>query len=279
MARFTVLGANGFIGTHLVRHLRARGLDVSAPPRGEAVPQGNLGHIAYCIGLTADYLKRPFDTVEAHVSLFSRVLREVDFESLVYLSSTRLYDTGGTSGREDDDLILNPGNSRHLYDLSKGLGEALCQVCGNGKARVARLSCVYSDDLAADTFLHQLVQSALREGNLTVESSAGNARDYIHVEDVCEAIVEIALNGRRPIYNVASGANVTNRDLFQWVERHTGCRITVTEPLSKGSESAPVIDVSALREDFGLSPRSLRDALPLLVTANGGHPTARVMAI
>lgn len=274
--KFTVLGAGGFVGTHLVRQLGARGMTAFAPGRNDpSIFHRPLGHVIYCIGLTADYLARPFDTVEAHVSLFSRLLRDAAFDSVVYLSSTRLYDSGGPSAAEGNDLILNPTKARHLYDFSKGLGETMCGVCGDGRARVARLSCVYADDLSADNFLHQLVAQALSNDDITFETHPDFARDYIHVDDVCEALIDIACRGTRPIYNVASGANVANRELFDIIEKHTGCRIAATAPTAMDCGSGPRIDISALREDFNLTPRQIETALPAMIAANRMEPPPR----
>jgi nucleoside-diphosphate-sugar epimerase len=267
--QFTVLGGGGFVGSHLVRRLDAQGIAVSAPPRDDrGIFRRPLGHVIYCIGLTADYLARPFDTVEAHVSFFSRLLRDAEFDSIVYLSSTRLYDSDDRSGKERDDIVLNPANTRHLYDFSKGLGETLCNVCGDGRARVARLACVYADDLSADNFLHRMVADALSRKHLALVTHLEAARDYVHVDDVCDALVNIATSGKRHIYNVASGTNITNRELVDIIGRHTGCRITTTAPATADSVGAPAIDIAALRDDFGLAPRQIATALPMLIAAN-----------
>ena len=83
---FTVLGASGYIGSRLVAHLRAQGHTVWAPARGDAeVFTRPLGHVMYCVGLTADFRTRPFDTVDAHVGLLAEVLRRAQFDSLLYL--------------------------------------------------------------------------------------------------------------------------------------------------------------------------------------------------
>ena len=93
MRQATVIGAFGFIGRHLSRHLQRQGFDVHEASRDErSWPDGSLGHVFYCAGLTADFAQRPHDTVDAHVALLDRVLRQQRFASLVYLSSTRLYD-------------------------------------------------------------------------------------------------------------------------------------------------------------------------------------------
>jgi len=82
MNRCTVLGGQGFIGRHLTRYLRGLGYEVWVPDR-EALddylkmPETTLGEVFYCIGLTADFRARPFDTVRAHVSLLADVLEQL----------------------------------------------------------------------------------------------------------------------------------------------------------------------------------------------------------
>lgn len=262
---FSVLGADGVIGRALCRRLAARGAAVRAFSRGdEGYFAAPLGHAIYAIGLTADYAQRPFDTVEAHVSLFARLLKDAAFDSMTYLSSTRLYDAGG-GGDESAALALSPQNPRHLYDLTKAVGESLCLTAGRANARAARLASVYADDLAGENFLHDLIRRAKSAPTLDLASHPRAARDYVHIDDVCDALAAIALSGRRQIYNVASGENVANADLFAWVSRLSGCRIATSLDTAAPCEDAPAIDISALREDFGLRPRRLAEALPALL--------------
>src|SRR4051812_11177152 len=79
--RFTVLGASGFIGSHLMRWLESQSLPYWAPKRCENVLGRPLGHVIYCIGLTADFRGRPYDTVRAHVCHLLDILEEAEFAS------------------------------------------------------------------------------------------------------------------------------------------------------------------------------------------------------
>ena len=98
MSGFTVIGAGGFIGGRLAAALRARGDSVYAPARGdEGLFDQDLGSVFYCAGLTGDFHVRPFETVEAHVGLLVQVLAKARFERLIYLSSTRVYDSLGAA--------------------------------------------------------------------------------------------------------------------------------------------------------------------------------------
>lgn len=263
---FTVVGAAGYVGSRLHATLRARGAQVWAPARDEPwAATRPLGHVIYCAGLTADYLARPFDTVQAHVSLLAQVLQQGQMESLVYLSSTRLYDgLGGVRVREDAVLPMDPSNPRHLYDLSKGLGESLCHVVGQGRARVARLACVYEGPEDDDGFLPMLLRQVLAArsagaASVKVDSSPHFARDYVHLDDVVDALVRIAVQGRQPVYNVAGGANVSNAQLFDYLERRWGCRVQPT--LDTRPAPAPLVDIERLRGELGWQPRALFDVL------------------
>lgn len=271
---FTVLGAAGFVGSHLARFLRGRGHEVFTPSRNDgSVFSRPLGHAVYCIGMTANYRDNPHDTIEAHVGLLSRYLRDAQFESLLYLSSTRLYD--GCTGEcgEDRDLALNPGNPRHLFDLSKALGEAMCHASGNPQVRVARLSSVYADQLDTVNFLHGLIRTALRSKIVPLGSPANLARDYIHVDDVCSLLEAIALDGRRLVYNVASGENVSNENLARLIGDLTGARIECGP--ADASLASPRIRIDAIEADFGISPQSLESQLRRIL---GGASRAKAVA-
>ncbi|WP_138514086.1 NAD-dependent epimerase/dehydratase family protein [Rhodoferax bucti] len=284
---FTVVGAAGFVGQRLCATLRARGAQVWAPARHETwpwqLPPGHvLGHVMYCAGLTADYLARPFDTVQAHVSHLAQVLQyglaQGRLQSLVYLSSTRLYDGLGDLGDEgeaceDAVLPMDPANPRHLYDLSKGLGESLCHVAGQGRARVARLACVYEGPQDADGFLSTLLKQVLQARasgarQIAVQSSPHFTRDYVHLDDVVDALIRIAVQGRAPVYNVAYGVNVSNAELFDYLKQRWGC--AVQPLLDTRPAPTPRISTERMCTELQWQPRGLLAALDSLWATGQG---------
>ncbi|MEI9963405.1 MAG: NAD-dependent epimerase/dehydratase family protein [Caulobacteraceae bacterium] len=208
----------------------------------------------YCAGLTADYAARPFETVEAHVTLLARLLAEARFERLVYLSSTRLYDSlGADGGREDDALRLDPANPRSLYDLSKALGETLCLNQSGGRAAVARLSGVYDWRPGAPGFLSEWLQKARASRTVELDSATGVVRDYIHLDDAAAALRAILDSRESRIVNVASGENLSNEDLAAIFARH-GWRTSFARTAPR--QAAPVCDITRLRS-LGMTPRSV----------------------
>lgn len=243
----TVLGASGFVGRHLCERLRVLGVDHFAPARDTPLAGRKLGDIIYCIGLTADFRTKPLDTVEAHVSALASLLRQADFDSLLYLSSTRPYHQTAHPFREDDALQVQPLVPEELYNISKVMGEALTLACGRN-ARIARLSNVYGDDFASENFLSSIIRDALTKGHVTFRTSPDSDRDYVAVTLVAESLIEIALRGKHQIYNLASGRNTSHRQLAERLQSLTGCSI---EFLPGAPQlSSPVIAIDRMKQEF-----------------------------
>lgn len=250
---YTVVGATGFIGGRLEADLRAAGHTVYAPARApDALFGRELGKVFYCAGMTADYASRPFETVEAHVGLLARLLREGRFERLVYLSSTRLYDGElAGSAAEGEDLRLNPANPRHLFDLSKALGEHLCLTASGGRASVARLSCVYGWEPGASGFLSEWLRRAAREKSFRLDSASGLVRDYILLDDAVAALRAMLDLDVQGVVNVASGENVSNGELLAVF---AACGWSVELARASARQNALVSDVRRLH-GLGVRPR------------------------
>jgi nucleoside-diphosphate-sugar epimerase len=257
---FTVLGASGYIGSHLVAHLRRLGHSVWAPGRGdEQVFKRQLGHVFYCIGLTADFRSRPLETVDAHLLLLSKVLQQAEFDSLLYLSSTRIY-MGAASTNEDTPLTVLPNNPSYLYNLTKLTGESLCHSCDRAGLRVARLSNVVGPGM--DEQSGNLVADLLRQarlGKMVLRSDPNSAKDYIHVDDVVNWLPEIALRGSHLTYNVASGIQTTH---MQWVHWLCSCYdskyVIQNDALN---QSFMPISVARLQEEFCIVARPVWDGV------------------
>src|SRR5207253_7711805 len=149
------------------------------------------------------------------------VVREARFQSIVYLSSTRLYRNSATT-REDAMISANVSAFDDLYNLTKAAGESLAlNVAQNGK--VVRLSNVFGPDLRSSNFLASVIRAAVEEGHVTFETALDSAKDYVDIDDVCESLIRIARDGNEAIYNVASGVPVSHREIAAELQRLTQC--------------------------------------------------------
>ncbi|WP_301100596.1 NAD-dependent epimerase/dehydratase family protein [Propionivibrio sp.] len=263
--KFTVLGSAGFIGRNLVASLESLGALVYAPTRDgdelfSQIFRNDLGHVIYCIGLTADFRHRPFETVDAHVCFLRKVLERGCFESLTYLSSTRVYE-GASTTLETGVLQGAPGNPEQLYNFSKLMGESLCLNCGR-RAKVVRLSNVYGPGMGKENFLSLVLSEAASTGRVHFLTSPESSKDFISVKEVVRFLPSIAMDGQQAIYNLASGLNTTNAEIASALRKEG---ITVTFSALSPEWVFPVIDIKRLESEFIVSTRRLEIDFPDLL--------------
>jgi nucleoside-diphosphate-sugar epimerase len=257
----TVVGASGFIGSHLVKRLEKYKLQFQAVRRDDEIPYGNLGDVVYCIGLTADFRSRPFDTVDAHVCTLLDLVKNHEFDSLLYLSSTRVY-AGADSTEEDRALRVNPQDPSDLYNISKMMGEAITLNCGR-TGRVARISNVYGSDFTSGNFLPSILRQAVNGEKIVLRTAPGSEKDYVWIHEVVEQLIFIAAGGKQRIYNIASGMNVSNRQLAEKLYELTGCEIEF-EPHAPEIKFPP-INIDRARGEFRFVMSSVLKDLPWLL--------------
>jgi nucleoside-diphosphate-sugar epimerase len=257
----TILGASGFIGSLLTKRLQKYKLEHQAVGRHDKIPTGNLGNVVYCIGVTGDFRDKPFETVDAHVCTLLDVVRNCEFDSLLYLSSTRLY-AGADSTDEDEPLLVHPQYSSYLYNISKLMGESITLNCGRN-GRVARISNVYGSDFTSDNFLASILRQAVSGEKVVLQTAPSSEKDYVWVDEVVEHLIFIAASGKQKIYNVASGMNVSNAELAHKLQELTGCEIEFAPDAPQ--IKFPRINIKRAREEFRFVMSSVMRDLPWLV--------------
>jgi nucleoside-diphosphate-sugar epimerase len=256
----TVLGAGGFIGSHLVRHLRAAGIACDAPTRDDRTWLGRpLGHVVYAIGLTADFRARPLDTVEAHVCLLRELLARGQFASLTYLSSTRVY-SGAARTDEAAPLVVDPNVPGDLYNLSKLLGESLCLHGGHPRTRVARLSNIVGLRPDPDIFIDQLLDEGRRTGQVHLRTALSSTKDYLWIDDAVQLLARMAVSEHTGIFNVASGEGVANAQIVEALRERMGYSVSVVPDAPAWDFTA--IDTRKTYRTFSFTPRRFGDYFP-----------------
>jgi len=260
----TVLGASGFIGSRLAKTVAARGIECLSCGRSTALPEGDLGNVIYCIGLTSDFRSKPFETVEAHVCRLLELLRNGRFTSLLYVSSTRLYDGGRPVAKEEDAIRSAPLEPVALYNISKLMGESLAFASGK-QVRVARLSNVYGDDFTSNNFLSAIIKEALSHNEVTIHTAATSGKDYVSINDAVHGLLDVATGGRHELYNIASGMNISTGILAEKIGELTGAKLKfqgATAPVE-----SPRISIERMQNEFNFKPARLMDELEGLVAS------------
>lgn len=261
MASFTIFGAGGWIGSALAERLTSNGHTVQGLRRDEwPVGAASLGHVIYAIGMTADFRSRPLETAEAHVTVLTQVLRKYKFDSLLYLSTTRVY-RNALYTAESTTLQVRPAEPDDVYNITKLAGEALCLSLPHPAARVARLSNVVGPGAQSHSFLASVIRDA-RKGAVTIHGDPDSEKDYVALSDVVQLCESIALGGRQRLYNVAAGRNISHRAIADLVARHTGAAVTFAPDAPK--QLFPPIAIDLIQREFGAKPLAFEAAFSLM---------------
>lgn len=256
---FTVFGADGFVGRRLVKRLAEDGHKVQAVGRSDDLltTWPDLGHVMYCAGITGSRFKsEQFRVVDAHVSSMAKVLEHGKHQSFLYMSSARIYEESVVNTKEDTRFRVDPSNISDFYNLSKLMGESLILNSGIPSARIVRVS--YAVDYAEDSTdnVTEFIRAALR-GSVRFTAHEESVKDYIIMDDVLNAMPWIALHGKSPIYNLASGINISTKDIGSMLVEETGCEAIYANEEQVRSPQA--IDVSLLFREMSTHTHSVLD--------------------
>ena len=224
--------------------------------------RGNRGHVIYAIGTTGDFLARPLDTVESHVCVLRRVLSEMEFDSFLYLSSTRVYRKASNTC-EDTPISVSPAEPADLYDIAKLAGESLCHALDRPEIRVARLSNVVGPGLErTPTMLGDLLRGATA-GLIEVTGALDSEKDFIWIDDATDILVRIATGGRHRSYNVACGRNIRVGDWVAVLRERTGAGLRVARAATP--QRLPPVSVERIVTEFGVRPAPPIDRIDALL--------------
>lgn len=237
---------------------------IMTPGRDEVFDIGSdLGCVFYCVGVTADFRKQPMNTVDAHVAYLLKVLRHTSFQSFVYLSSARVY-LGAEQTCEDSEIRVRSDDFEQIYNLSKLMGESLCLNCGHDNMHVVRLSNVLGNGgPQSPCFLSSIIDMAVQEGHVTLHSSLESSKDFIYIDDVVDILPKIPRAKGRNIYNVASGKNITNKEIVECINSTTGSTYDVME--NAPTISFPKISINRITQEYQFAPQNVMEILPEII--------------
>jgi nucleoside-diphosphate-sugar epimerase len=187
-----------------------------------------------------------------------RLLECREFQSLTYISSTRLY-LGATEGREDCPLVVDYRDPGRFHNALKLASETLCLASNRPEVRVVRLSNVIGFAPRGVSFIPVLIRDAILTGQMKLWIAPNSAKDYIAIEDIVGILQRISESGQCRLYNVASGKNITAANIVSSIEAITGARAK----WHKGETVIfPAISIDRVQREFQFEPRPALDLLP-----------------
>ena len=281
MKRVLVTGAAGFIGANLVRRLLTDGHDVHGIVRVSTENAWRLARLFDSI-----HLYSPFDFGLAHLkdirpdwifhlaaygvypwqrSMMMMTLQNIvatdsllsachsiDFEAFVQAGSSVEY--GFKDHAPDENEPIAPSTD---YGLTKAVATRYAQEMG-GHITTLRLYSPYGPYEAQSRLIPTLIAHGLR-GDLPPMANPDNARDFVHVDDVCEAFIRAAaMPHGGQIYNVGTGVQTSLREVITISKRLMHIE---TEPVWNTADNRVwdtnvwVANNTKIKEQLGWQPR------------------------
>lgn len=241
---YTIVGSTGFIGKNLYHFLRSRGEKVNCINRGDLLDiDKDYGLLIYCAGY-GDCKKSAEAVLEGNVLWLLEIIKNVKYQRLIYLSSTRLYLDNGKS-EENCNLYINSNDDRRLFNITKLLAEELCVRLAKNVV-IIRPSNVYGLALDSQLFIPMIIKNAIINKKVDMFVSKKYTKDYICVDDLVEVIHKISKEKIKhgEIINVASGVNVNAEDIARILIEKTEATINWHDVTSE--DFFPEIDISKL---------------------------------
>jgi dTDP-glucose 4,6-dehydratase len=309
--RLLVTGGAGFIGSHFVRRMLARHPDVRVTVLDKLTYAGNLANLTEVAGdpryrfvkgdisdpATVKSVAAEADVIvnfaaESHVD---RSLDQPDafiqtnlYGTFVLLEAARRH--GGVpflqvstdevygdvpSGSSGEDAPLRPSSP---YSASKAGGDLLVRAYHSTyglPTLITRATNTFGPYQYTEKVIPLFVTNALEGLALPVYGDGQQKREWLHVDDHCEAL-EIVLERGEPgeIYNVGSGDELSNLELAHQILELTGQPIALIEHVEDrlGHDRRYSVDSSRVR-GLGWQPaRRWAEALAQTVDWYREHP-------
>ncbi|WP_374727372.1 NAD-dependent epimerase/dehydratase family protein [Haloactinomyces albus] len=283
--RVVVTGGSGFVGRAVVRSFAERGTPVTVvdhrPPRIDPDHAGLVTHVA---GDLVDPAVRdaavPEDTAGIiHLAAITSVLRSVDNPVETYTANVEV--TQGLlelARRRSVGRFVLASTNAVVGDIGHGtISEALplrpltpygstkaaCEMLLSGYAgaygmatSALRFTNIYGPGMGhKDSFIPRLMRAALSGEGVEVYGDGAQSRDFVHVDDVVQAIVAAFDKQHSGNVIIGSGRSISVLELIDAVRAATGEPLPITHvPAKNGEMPAVIVDVDKARAELDYTP-------------------------
>ena len=291
--RVVILGAAGFIGSHLADRFLSEGWRVLGVDNLVTGTMRNLGHLEgnerfafaradICDGLEwvegsvdavldfaspaspIDYLEKPFETLRVGSVGVEKALDLARAKGATFLiaSTSEVYgDPLEHPQKETYWGNVNPVGPRAVYDEAKRFAEAITMAYRRYRkvdTRIARIFNTYGPRMRLDDgrVVPTLVAQALRGEPLTVFGDGSQTRSFCYVDDNVEGMWRLLHSQYPDPVNIGNPQEMTILEFARSVQRLCGREVPIVHrPLPQDDPRVRRPDITRAREVLGWEPR------------------------
>lgn len=160
----------------------------------------------------------------------------------------------------------HPSEPTRVYGIGKLIAEALFESGGRTHGfpvSMLRLSHVYgrfehitsaTHELRAGRAIPSFLRNAMHERPILLNGDGGDLRDYVHVDDVAQAMLRALLGANRGAYLIASGQSVSMREVAQTCVRACQSSSAIQQQPRKGERADFKVSIDKARKELGYVP-------------------------
>jgi UDP-glucose 4-epimerase len=235
--RVVLLGARGFIGTALRKHLEARKIACLALTSSDVDLSGSSAHdklaallgpgdsIVMLAALTPDK-GRDIATMMKNFAMMQAVVSatgKLGCAHFVYFSSDAVYSSADTRVTED-----TPPSPQDLYGAMHHTREIMARSLPKIPVLVLRPTLIYGlEDTHNSYGPNRFRRAAQKDGKITLFGGGEETRDHIHVDDVAALTLRCLLRRSTGTLNAATGTSHSFHEVAELVARQFGTAVEI----------------------------------------------------
>ncbi len=185
--------------------------------------------------------------------------KKKNVEKFLQISTDEVYGSLGTEGKFSEQTPLAPNSP---YSASKASADVLAMSYHKTYGMpvvITRCSNNYGPYQFPEKLIPLMITNALHDMELPVYGDGLNIRDWIHVEDHCEAI-DVVLHKGIPgnVYNIGGENERTNIEIVRTILKALGKPETLIKYVTDrpGHDRRYAIDSTKLKQELGFSPKT-----------------------
>ncbi len=158
------------------------------------------------------------------------------------------------------------------YAASKASGDLLCRAfveTYGSDVRITRCSNNFGPFQHNEKLIPKVIALASRDESIPLYGDGLNVREWIHVEDHCEAIWLVATKGQSgDVYNVGTKDRITNRELLEMILQRMGKSNSLIQYVKDrpGHDARYALNSDSIRKSLGwTSILSLTDSIDSVI--------------